>query len=146
MPNSPEDLLSLPYEGVRTRPHMPPEKRAAQFLPFSPLAGFGDILAEDARETQPRPEPDEDAVELLNRRLRELAAAAPAHPAVTVTWFQPDGRKEGGAVQRVSGSLRRVDPAARQLIMRSGETIPFDLLLAVVPLEEPGEAGSKKPR
>ena len=124
-----EDILDRPYGGVRRHPRMPLEKRAAQFLPFSPLAGYHDLLDENERETQPRPVPDAEEAAALERALAELLPLGPAHPPVTVTCFRPDPHKEGGEILRLGGRLRQVDPAARCVRLMSGETIPFDQLL-----------------
>ena len=43
--------------------------------------------------TQPQKELDEGVQAELNGQLRVLAGLLDQHPEVTVTWFQPDGKK-----------------------------------------------------
>mgnify|MGYP001063489882 CR=1 FL=1 len=53
-------------------------------------------------------------------------------PEVTVTWFQPDERKEGGAYLTVAGRLKKLDKIRRVLVLTDGTKI---LLANVVELE-----------
>ena len=94
-----DDMLDLP------RPAMPRAKpltgleRAAQFSPFAALSGYEAAIREAARLTEPAVELAEDAAAALDKKLRLLARQLPCRPQVTVTWFEPDARKEGGALR-----------------------------------------------
>lgn len=44
-----DDIIHLPHHVSATRPHMPRSDRAAQFMPFRPLTGYGDAVREAAR-------------------------------------------------------------------------------------------------
>lgn len=44
-----DDMIGLPHHVSPTRPHMPRADRAAQFMPFRPLTGYGDAVRETAR-------------------------------------------------------------------------------------------------
>ena len=61
------DILDLPNHKSAVHPHMPMEKRAAQFLPFAALAGYDEVIGEAARinEERFRPEgapPDDETI------------------------------------------------------------------------------------
>ena len=126
-----DDMLDLP------RPVMPRAKpltgaeRAAQFSPFAALAGYEAAIREAARLTEPAVELAEDAAAALDKKLRLLARQLPCRPQVTVTWFEPDARKEGGALRVFSGRLRRVDETAGLLIFEDGQRLPLAAVQAL---------------
>ena len=49
-----EDIMNLPHHVSARHAPMPMIKRAAQFAPFSALAGYDDAIAETARLTAER--------------------------------------------------------------------------------------------
>ena len=126
-----EDIIGLERPASRGNPPMPREKRAAQFMPFAALTGYEEAIAETARQTEPRPVLDEDDRAALDAALRLLADRVGDQPRVTLTCFVPDPVKCGGRCVEVSGVLRRVDEVARLLILRGGERVPMDDVVAV---------------
>lgn len=126
-----DDMLDLP------RPAMPRAKpltgleRAAQFSPFAALSGYEAAIREAARLTAPAVELAEDAAAALDKKLRLLARQLPCRPQVTVTWFEPDARKEGGALRVFTGRLRRVDETAGLLIFEDGQRLPLAAVRAL---------------
>lgn len=123
-----DDIIGLPHHVSETRPRMSAMDRAAQFSPFAALTGHGAAIREAERLTDARAELDEDRKSVLDAQLRLLRARLSERPAVTVTYFVPDGRKEGGAYRTVSGAAEAVDPAAGALRMEGGIVIPFDAI------------------
>lgn len=123
-----EDMLHMPHHVSSTRPHMTLEERAAQFSPFAALTGYGDLLSETARQTEAWMEPGADDISRLDTCLQVLQQHLPERPAVTVTFFQPDSRKEGGSYRTLTGTLHRIDPLKRVLILDSGEVVPLRYL------------------
>ena len=75
---------------------------AAQFSPFAALAGYEAAIREAARLTEPAVELAEDAAAALDEKLRLLTERLAQRPQVTVTWFEPDAKKEGGAFRVLS--------------------------------------------
>ena len=184
-----DDILHLPHPVSKKHRQMPIADRAAQFMPFAALTGYEAALAETARLTSPRIEPDDTQRELLNRQLcflQSLAAeadSAGAYPEsrvscvvsdsdmqaasakvppnaqgafafssrvseparlpqeekirITVTYFCPDTKKEGGVYHTVSGQFLKVDVTAQQLYLQID-----DMLQSVLPYEQ---ADSKVP-
>ena len=96
---------------------MPLSDRAFQFAPFAALSGYADTI----RETQRL---NEGTIEMLNRRYRRLMDTLDSRPTVSITYFRPDECKEGGAYLTVTGVVRKLDPAARRIIMQDGTVIP----------------------
>ena len=126
-PNDPrryDDIIGLPHHVSETHPRMSRLDRAAQFAPFAALTGLDAAMGETARRTEARIELDENALEELDRRFRELGQRA-EETAVAVTYFRPDGKKAGGAYLTAEGILRRIDTTARLLILADGTKIPL---------------------
>ena len=69
---------------------------------------------------------DEDTKAALDRRQAILMEHIEERPAISVTWFQPDSRKEGGAYLTTTGRLKKLDEIQRVLILTDGSNIPLD--------------------
>ena len=95
------------------------------------LSGYDAVLQEAGRLTQPQKELDEGVQAELNGQLRVLAGLLDQHPEVTVTWFRPDGKKEGGEYLTATGTVRKIDTYREVLILGSGEQIPVHNLLSL---------------
>jgi hypothetical protein len=123
-----DDIIHLPHHVSRKHPQMSAMDRAAQFSPFSALTGLGAQMDETARLTIERLELDEYAKESLNETLHQIAERK---GNVTITYFVPDERKEGGAYLTVRSPLRRIDPVYHTLTLETGETIPLADVLEI---------------
>ena len=117
-----DDIINMPYP-LRP-PRMPRGDRAAQFAPFAALTGHGEAIAETARITESAVELSDDGIAILNEQLRTLEPGE----HVTVTYFQPDARKAGGAYVRYTGAVKRVDDHLAALVMADGTQIPFRVI------------------
>lgn len=126
MKNEYDDIINLPHHVSSKRPRMPMTARAAQFSPFAALTGHGAAISETARETSRRVELEEDVKADLDAKQRLLAQRMEEHPQITVTWFQPDGKKAGGSYLVTEGRLKKVDEAERFLLLMDGTRIPLD--------------------
>ena len=125
-----DDILRLPRPISPTHRPMPPLERAAQFSPFAALTGYDAAIAESARATQEKAELGEWELNELDEKLRRLLAAKD-HPLITVTYFQPDSRKQGGAYVTVTEKLKRIRSVERQLLLTDGTVISLDALSAL---------------
>ena len=121
-----DDMIDLPHPTSNKHPRMSIQDRAAIFSPFAALSGHGAAIAETARLTDQRMELDEDTKAELDQRQAVLLEHIEEQPEITVTWFQPDGRKDGGAYLTVTGRLKKIDEAARTLILLDGTSIPLE--------------------
>ena len=121
-----DDLLYLPHPTSAKHPRMPLADRAAIFSPFAALSGHGDAIRETARLTERRMELDEDAKAELDRRQAVLLEHLGEQSEVTVTWFRPDERKEGGAYLTTTGRLKKIDALGRRLVLLDGTGIPLE--------------------
>ena len=121
-----DDIIGLAHHVSRNRPPMPMRDRTAQFAPFAALTGYGEAVAETARQTTPKRELDAQEAEELDRRLAELVARLPEQPETTVEYFVPDERKAGGAYVALTGRVRHVSVPERTLVVEDGTVIPLD--------------------
>lgn len=126
-----DDIINLPHHVSSTRPHMPMIDRAAQFQPFRALTGYENAVQETARLTDAKPELTEEEKAFLDLRLRELDERIASLPSVTLTYFQPDKRKAGGAYVTVTGQLKRIDHQESVLMLVGGEHILIENILSI---------------
>ena len=123
--NQDRDLLRCPRPRTELRAPMPMKNRAAQFAPFAALTGYDDAVRETERLTDRRPNISEDRAEILDRRLRWLRDHPDDASEITVTWFVPDVRKEGGACRTRTCRAKRLDEQHRVLLLQDDEYIPI---------------------
>ena len=126
-----EEILNVPRWEPRSRVRMPMEKRAAQFQPFDPLEGYSDEVEETARVTDAERWLDETSIDFINRQLAELQQRIREQPTVTVTFFEPDDRKSGGAYRTVTGKVKKLDEYGGQMILTDGTVIPLERILSI---------------
>jgi hypothetical protein len=126
-----DDIIHLEYPFLLKRPRMDRKARAAQFSAFAALSGHGAAISETARITGRRIELDEDVKADLDAKLRVIGANLSAQPLITVTYFLPDGKKDGGAYLTVSDSVRKIDVYARVIILADGTRIPIGDILKI---------------
>lgn len=120
------DILGLPHPVSRTRPQMSMEDRAAQFSPFAALTGHDAAIRETARLTDKKRVLDEQTCALLDQKQQYLQEIAAERPEITVVYFVPDARKDGGAYATRKGRLRRIDLCGRLLILTDGTEIALE--------------------
>ena len=131
MKNPYDDILHLPHPTSKNHPRMSIQERAAQFSPFAALTGHAAAIAETARLTDRRMELDEDTRAELDRRQAILLEHISERPVVTITWFRPDERKEGGAYVTTTGRLKKIDQVERILVLMDGTNIPLEDVAAL---------------
>ncbi|MFT3984231.1 MAG: hypothetical protein QM697_09990 [Lachnospiraceae bacterium] len=126
-----DDLIHLPRHISSAHPHMDIAERAAQFSPFAALTGYDAAIRETARRTDERVEADEYFKECLRERLQIILDRIKENSKLTITYFQPDEKKDGGAYITVTDSLNKADLYGRILIMTGGKKIPIDDIINI---------------
>lgn len=119
------DIIHLPHHRSTIRPCMSIHDRAAQFAPFAALTGHDDAIRETARLTDTAIEPDESQRSAINNKLLILQKHLAQNPEITVIFFQPDERKDGGAYHQLRGCIKKLDPVSEKLIFSDGREIAF---------------------
>lgn len=125
-----DDILHLPHHVSAKRPQMSLHDRAAQFAPFAALTGHEDAVKETARLTEAKIELDENEIELLDQKLRYIAAQKEP-PTVEITYFLPDQRKNGGSYVETNGKVKRIHQNEQILCMEDGTRIPIEDILRI---------------
>ena len=126
------DIIGLPHHTSRTRPRMSVSARAAQFAPFTALTGYGAAVDETARLTDDRIVLDENAKAMLDGKLQIIAEHIAEHPEITVTYFEPDKKKSGGAYISVTGQVKEIDEYERIVRLCDGMKIPIEQIYGIV--------------
>lgn len=120
-----DDIIDLPRPVSKTRAQMSMLDRAAQFSPFAALTGYEAAIQETARLTDAQIEMEEDRKAVLDRKLSVLAEKLAQQPEVTITYFLPDEKKDGGAYVTISGGIKRIDGVERMILLTNGTKIPI---------------------
>ncbi len=131
-----DDIIHLPHHVSTAHPPMPVRDRAAQFAPFAALTGHGAAIKETARLTEERIELDESCKMVIDGKLQIIKENLASRPAIMVTYFKPDMKKQGGAYVTRQGSVKKIDEYARLLIMSDGEKIPLEEIVGIEEEEE----------
>ncbi len=126
-----DDIINLPHHVSQKHPRMSMLNRAAQFSPFAALTGYEAAIQESARLTERKIELGEDAKAELSEKLRYLRDIETAHPIVTLIYFIPDARKDGGEYTSLTAQMKRIDEFSRMVLLMDGRSIPIDDILDV---------------
>ena len=135
-----DDMIDMPHHVSSVHPQMRMEERAAQFSPFAALTGYGAVIKETARQTVPRLELSENSQEEIKRQLDHLVEHIHEQPEVSITYFQADQKKEGGAYVTAAGTIKRLDDVEGILKLEDGICIKIeDIIKIQSPVLEVGE-------
>ena len=121
-----DHIIGLPHHVSEKHPQMSNYDRAAQFSSFKALTGFEDEIDESARLTDCHEELTEDELNELNQAFQELLERTSERPLVTVTYFQPDKRKDGGEYVNYTGHFRFFEETERNLKFVEGKELFLD--------------------
>lgn len=124
-PHRYDDIIHLPHPISRRHPQMPISDRAAQFLPFAALTGYGDVIQETARTTDRKPELSEDEKAALEYKLRAALSFPGEKPVISITYFVSDERKSGGTFQTISGQIKKIEENRQTLVLTDGTRIAW---------------------
>jgi len=121
-----DDIINLPHHTSTSRPHMSAHARAAQFSPFAALTGYDSAITETGRLTDKKGEMDEYSKSDMNERLCIIQCQMDEQPEVSITYFQPDKKKSGGAYITATGCVKKIDEYERTVVMQDDTKIPID--------------------
>lgn len=124
-------IINLPHPTSKKHPRMSMLNRAAQFSPFAALTGYDAAVKETARLTDQRVELDDYQKAALDERLQIIQEHLKERPEVSLTYFQPDGRKAGGAYLTITDVVKKIDTYERHIVMMNGSKIPIDELYSI---------------
>lgn len=127
--NKYDKIINLPHHVSSTRPHMSMIDRAAQFSPFAALTGYDAAVKETARLAEQKIELDEYEKVALDQRILLLQDHLKDFPEVTITYFVPDERKDGGKYVSITGAVKKIDTYEKQIVLLDKSKIPIENIL-----------------
>ena len=131
MTNSYDDIIHLPHHVSKSRPQMPVIDRAAQFSPFAALTGYDSAIKEASRRTCERVELDDSIKDVLSYKLQVLSDRIKEYIEISITYFKPDSKKDGGSYQTATGTISKIDINGRIVTMTDGIEIPIDEIINI---------------
>lgn len=126
------DIMNLPHHVSAKRRQMPLADRAAQFSAFAALTGYDEEIDETARLTDTREAMSEDDIAELDAAFQRLLSLESEQPTVTVSYYQPDERKEGGKNVIYIGVFRHFDATENKLIFTDSTRIPVQNISSII--------------
>ena len=123
-----DDIINLPHYEPKNHPRMSMMNRAAQFAPFSAVAGHDAAIREAGRITEGWIDIADSGNEELNRKMEMLQSRLSEHPMVTIEYFLPDAHKPGGSYHTISGNVRHIDEYERVIELMDKRKIPIDFI------------------
>ena len=121
-----EDIINLPPHISTKHPQPTMIDRAARFAPFAAITGYEEMVLEEARITEERIDLDEGTLSILNEKLNMIQEFIDEEPEVTITYFEPDKKKSGGAYIDITGTVKRIDEYECLVIMTDGKKIRIE--------------------
>ena len=118
-----EDIINLPPHISKKHPQPTMMDRAARFAPFAAITGYEEMVLEEARITEERIDLDEGTLSILNEKLNMIQEFIDEEPEITITYFEPDKKKSGGAYIDITGTVKRIDEYECLVIMTDGRMI-----------------------
>lgn len=125
------DIISLPHHVSTGRKHMSVYDRAAQFSPFAALTGHDEALKETARLTDSRPELDDSEKQIIGEKLQMILYSMPHETEVSITHFEPDSKKSGGAYIISEGIIKKYDELTKQIRFSDGSLIDINSIVGI---------------
>ena len=118
------DIMDRKHHQSATRPHMSMAELAA-------LTGYEALIQEAGRETEKRIEPDENLKAELDEKFKYISARIASAPEVSLTYFQKDDRKDGGAYRTIRGRVKKIDFLKKTVIMTDGTKISAEEIIGL---------------
>ena len=126
-----DDIINL-SRPISKRPKMTLEQRSAQFAPFAALTGYDEVIRETARLTNKRIEINEEMKAILDEKLLMIKAQIQSKPSITVTYFVPDSKKDGGKYVSVTNRVIKIDEYKQHIILENKIEIPISEIIEII--------------
>ena len=127
-----KDIINMPYPNPEIEKDFPDKvNREAQFAPFAALTGYDDTVEETARLTHNRIDLDETAKEELSRKLAYIRDNIKTMSQVTITFFVPDDKKDGGEYVSVTDRVKKIRSFENDIVMQDNTVIQIEDIISV---------------
>lgn len=133
-----EDIINLPRHISKKHPQMSLEVRSAQFAPFSALTGYDEQIQETSRITNKKKGINEEMKMILDEKLQIIQQEINKKPKITVTYFIPDSKKDGGKYATITGKVIKIDKFKQLIILENKIEIPIKEICEIILLQDKG--------
>ena len=123
-----DDIINMQHHISKKHPRMSLENRSAQFAPFAALTGYEDEVEETARLTDRRIEITDEIKTEMNIKLKTIQENIYTKPKVTITYFIPDTKKEGGIYKTVTSNVIKIDKYKQTIVLKDKTEIPINFI------------------
>ncbi|MBQ2917113.1 MAG: hypothetical protein IJE59_02930 [Clostridia bacterium] len=124
------DIINL-SRPISKRPKMTLEQRSAQFAPFAALTGYDEKIKETSRLTNERIEIDDELKSALDIKLQLIREEISNKPKITINYFVPDLKKNGGNYKIVTDNVKRIDEYKKMIILENEIEIPISEIIDI---------------
>ena len=131
MNNKYENIINLPHHTSPNYERMPLNNRAAQFAPFSALAGYDEAIKQKQLEICQKIILSEDAEMEISKKLNALYQNISKHPYIQITYFVDSKIKCGGEYKTEIIKVKNIDIYNNILISTDGKKIHFDSIASI---------------
>lgn len=126
-----DEIINLHHYEPKYHKRMSKSQRAAQFLPFSALTGYEEMVKETERLTKDKIIISEDEKNIINERLNYLLQNKMLDSFVSITYFIKDLKKDGGKYYKYNVKIKKIDNINRKIILNTLEKINFDDIINI---------------
>lgn len=126
-----DDIINLPNHISLKHPRMSIEARSAQFAPFAALTGYNDAVKETERLTDKRIEIDDNLKQILNNKLNYILENIDKKPLITIKYFIPDNKKDGGKYIEKPGIIKKIDIINQYIYLYDKTKIPIKEIINI---------------
>ena len=68
---------------------------------------------------------------IMNEKILFLMEQLENQPEITITFFKPDEKKQGGAYITITGVVKKIKTYERHIQMTTGDLIPIDMIFDI---------------
>lgn len=123
-----DEIINLPHHVSAIHPQMSMHDRAAQFSAFAALRGYDEAIIETVRITDKWVELDEYEKYMLDNKLQLIKKHISEQPKITITYFEPDSLKDGGAYITITGIIKKINTSEKFIVMADGSIINIEYI------------------
>ena len=127
-----DDIINMPHHISKKHQRMSLENRSAQFAPFAALTGYEDEVEETARITDKRIEITDEIKSTINMRLQIIQEKINTKPKVTIKYFIPDNKKEGGSYKTVTSNVLKIDQYKKLVVLKDNTKIFISDIINII--------------
>lgn len=126
-----EDIINLEHPTSKVHQRMSKEARAAQFAPFAALTGHDEAVKETERLTEKKKYIDENFKSILDEKILIIQDKIKNQPLVSITYFVPDNKKDGGKYITMTDYIKKIDTYERVIVLKNKVKIKFQDIIDI---------------